>query len=103
MSSSSSFYIDASSGIIRQKSSLDRETTSSYTLTVTAHDNDPITADRKSGNVSITLTITDVNDNNPLFSPKHYKVNIYGLKLIPPLLYFICVQLRAICFKVDTF
>ncbi|XP_020900312.2 cadherin EGF LAG seven-pass G-type receptor 1-like, partial [Exaiptasia diaphana] len=51
--SSSSFYIDATNGIIRLKAALDRESTSSYSLMVTAHDNDPVTSDRKSANVTV--------------------------------------------------
>ncbi len=71
---SAPFYIDTISGIIRVKTSLDRENVDIYTLTVTASDRDPNIADKKSSSVNITITLTDVNDNDPVFSPDHYKV-----------------------------
>ncbi|KAK3732012.1 hypothetical protein QZH41_016882, partial [Actinostola sp. cb2023] len=73
---SAPFYIDVTTGIIHLKSNLDRESTVSHSLSITAHDNDPITADRKSANVTVALSVTDVNDNKPVFSPNHYKVTL---------------------------
>ena len=75
---SAPFYIDAISGVIRVKTSLDRESADNYTLTVTASDRDPNTADRKSSSVNITLSLIDANDNEPVFSPDHYKVRLNG-------------------------
>ena len=71
---SAPFYIDTNSGVIRVKTSLDREDVDTYSLTVTASDRDPNIADIKTTSVNITITLTDVNDNDPVFSPDHYKV-----------------------------
>ena len=68
------FYVDSWSGIIRIRESLDRETTVVYNLVVTAQDRDPNGANAKSATVNVTLTVTDINDNDPMFSPSHYKV-----------------------------
>ena len=73
---SAPFYIDTSSGVIRVKTSLDRESVDNYTLTVTASDRDPNIADVKSSSVNLTISLNDVNDNDPVFSPDHYKVMI---------------------------
>lgn len=74
--SSAPFYIDTSSGVIRVKTSLDRESVDNYTLTVTASDRDPNIADVKSSSVNVTISLNDINDNDPVFSPDHYKVMI---------------------------
>lgn len=74
--SSAPFYIDTSTGVIRVKTSLDRESVDNYTLTVTASDRDPNIADVKSSSVNLTISLNDINDNDPVFSPDHYKVTI---------------------------
>lgn len=74
--SSAPFYIDTSSGVIRVKTSLDRESVDNYTLTVTVSDRDPNIADVKSSSVNVTISLSDINDNDPVFSPDHYKVMI---------------------------
>ena len=74
--SSAPFYIDTNSGVIRVKTSLDRESVDNYTLTVTASDRDPNIADVKSSSVNLTISLNDINDNDPVFSPDHYKVMI---------------------------
>ena len=74
--SSAPFYIDTSSGVIRVKTSLDRESVDNYTLTVTVSDRDPNIADVKSSSVNVTISLNDINDNDPVFSPDHYKVMI---------------------------
>ena len=59
------FDIDSSSGEITVAQSLDREDTYQYIVVVTATDNDedsPLET-----NVSITINISDINDNSPLF------------------------------------
>lgn len=60
--------------MIRVKTSLDRESVDNYTLTVTASDRDPNIADVKSSSVNLTISLNDINDNDPVFSPDHYKV-----------------------------
>ena len=62
--------------MIRVKTSLDRESIDNYTLTVTASDRDPNIADVKSSSVNLTISLNDINDNDPVFSPDHYKVTI---------------------------
>lgn len=62
--------------MIRVKTSLDRESVDNYTLTVTATDRDPNIADVKSSSVNLTISLNDINDNDPVFSPDHYKVTI---------------------------
>ena len=62
--------------MIRVKTSLDRESVDNYTLTVTAGDRDPNIADVKSSSVNLTISLNDINDNDPVFSPDHYKVTI---------------------------
>lgn len=62
--------------MIRVKTSLDRESVDNYTLTVTASDRDPNIADVKSSSVNLTISLNDINDNDPVFSPDHYKVTI---------------------------
>lgn len=74
--SSAPFYIDTSSGVIRVKTSLDRESVDNYTLTVTVSDRDPNIADVKSSSVNVTISLNDINDNDPVFYPDHYKVTI---------------------------
>ena len=74
--SSAPFYIDTNSGVIRVKTSLDRESVDNYTLTVTVSDRDPNIADVKSSSVNVTISLNDINDNDPVFSPDHYKVTI---------------------------
>ena len=46
---------------------LDRETKSEYRLEVVARDSDPDIVDRKSKRASLTIRVTDVNDNAPQF------------------------------------
>ena len=74
---SAPFYIDSISGVIRVKTRLDRENVDNYALVVTARDKDPNIADLKSSSVNVTVTINDVNDNDPVFSPDHYKVRCH--------------------------
>ena len=62
--------------MIRVKTSLDRESVDNYTLTVTVSDRDPNIADVKSSFVNVTISLNDINDNDPVFSPDHYKVTI---------------------------
>lgn len=89
---SAPFYIDTNSGVIRVKASLDRETIDTYSLTVTASDRDPNIADIKSSTVNVTVTLTDVNDNDPVFSPDHYKVTTKEKQLL-----FSCLNLASSC------
>lgn len=62
------FAID-SYGNLTVISPLDRETTPSYTLQVTARDN-PVTGIPKESIVLIVITVLDINDNKPRFKKK---------------------------------
>ena len=56
------FRVDATNGSLRLVSALDRETTASYTLQVTATDHG---SPARTGTATVQLTVTDVNDNDP--------------------------------------
>ena len=60
---SGDFSIDRSTGQITVANPLDRETISSYTLTVTATDD--AATNSLSATAAVTITVTDVNDNAP--------------------------------------
>ena len=62
------FFIQAHSGRIGVLTSLDRETTSSYTLTVAASDGGVSALDstRMVGTSTVTISILDANDNSPM-------------------------------------
>jgi protocadherin Fat 4 len=78
------FAIDSFTGVVTTTQSLDFETTSSYTLTVTAQDQngtgDPLT--RRSASTTVPVTVTDINDNAPVFDPVSYKVSVSESSLI---------------------
>ncbi|KAH9508008.1 hypothetical protein Btru_052572, partial [Bulinus truncatus] len=67
------FMIDSSSGEIRVSGTLDRETLSSYTLTILAADKG---STPKTGTLSLTVSISDVNDNTPSCVPSTYAASI---------------------------
>jgi len=60
------FRIDSGSGLIQVSNTLDRETTDQYLLEVTVVD---AGATPRSAIVTATVTVTDVNDNYPIFQP----------------------------------
>lgn len=61
------FTLDQSSGEILLAGKLDRETTSSYTLKVSATDgSNAVTA-------TVQITVLDVNDNTPKFDSTKYE------------------------------
>ncbi len=66
------FSID-SSGVVRTSSSLDSETTSSYTLTLTASDSGQ---SQLSTNSTLVVVVEDVNDNTPIFPNTSYEVTV---------------------------
>ena len=70
------FNIDASSGLISVAKPLNREALASYTLTVTGTDSVPGAAEAKSSSVIVTVTVDDVNDNTPAFTPSSYTANV---------------------------
>ena len=62
----SAFDIDPDSGEITVNRALDRETQAQYMLTVEAQDSG---TPPRTGSASVTIHVTDVNDNAPVFSP----------------------------------
>ena len=74
--SQSKFSIGTTSGIIIVAGELDREATSSYTLTVRATDSLPANGDERYDETSVVITILDINDNYPTFSPAVYVISI---------------------------
>ncbi|XP_053377420.1 cadherin-23-like [Mercenaria mercenaria] len=60
------FHIDSGSGIIQVQNSLDRERTDEYLLEVSVVDNG---TPAQSATVTATVTISDINDNYPIFQP----------------------------------
>ena len=56
------------------KRSLDREATSSYSLTIKASDQDPVSP--LSSTATLQVTLTDINDNAPICNPCIYGVSV---------------------------
>ncbi|ALC40622.1 stan [Drosophila busckii] len=70
------FRIDSRSGVISTRSSLDRETSDSYQLLVTASDMAATQSERKTATASVLVKILDDNDNYPQFSERTYTVQV---------------------------
>lgn len=67
------FTIDGNTGDIRNSANLDRETTSSYSLTILATD---LGTPARTGTATLTINVTDFNDNAPTCSASYYYGNI---------------------------
>ncbi|XP_041349529.1 cadherin-23-like [Gigantopelta aegis] len=65
------FTID-SNGLVTTAQSLNRETTSTYTLDISVADDVTGAAEEHIVTTTVTVTVTDVNDNVPVFSPVFY-------------------------------
>ncbi|XP_054089368.1 protocadherin-like wing polarity protein stan isoform X2 [Zeugodacus cucurbitae] len=70
------FRIDARSGVISTRSTLDRETSDSYNLIVTASDMASAQSERKTATATVIVKILDDNDNYPQFSERTYTVQV---------------------------
>ncbi|XP_068147300.1 protocadherin-like wing polarity protein stan isoform X2 [Drosophila tropicalis] len=70
------FRIDSRSGVISTRSSLDRETSDSYNLVVTASDMASAQSERKTATASVLVKVLDDNDNYPQFSERTYTVQV---------------------------
>ena len=72
------FTIDRSTGLVSVTESLDRERNSSYNITIRAVDrgDDPLSSE-----VSLVITVGDVNDNAPLFPSSEITVSLREDKL----------------------
>lgn len=74
------FEINPMSGLVTTLQKVDREETGSVFLTVIASDEGEISL---SSSVIINITITDVNDNQPVFFPGSYNASILEEQEIP--------------------
>ena len=72
--SSLPFSIDPSTGAVTTITTLDREQIDFYTITVTARDNG--TLNRLMSSFIVNVTVTDVNDNAPVFQDEPYGESI---------------------------
>ena len=70
------FDVDVNTGEILVVAELDREQVTSYTLTLRATDSLAADGDERSAETSVAVTITDVNDNNPVFVPASFGVTV---------------------------
>ena len=68
-----SFLINAATGVIVTKQSLDRESVSSYVLTLVARDKG---LPSKSDTAELVIVLNDVNDNPPVFLQPYYSGKI---------------------------
>ncbi|XP_077999586.1 cadherin-23-like [Glandiceps talaboti] len=66
------FYIDPLSGELMVRSSLDREITGQYLLTITAKDNPENPTNARRDGTELIITIQDINDQTPVFSQQSY-------------------------------
>ena len=71
VTSTTMFLVDRITGDILVQRYLDREAQDQYTLEVKASDHGDVIVRSSTGTVSIT--ITDANDNDPVFNPKAYR------------------------------
>ncbi|XP_067663318.1 protocadherin Fat 1-like isoform X2 [Haliotis asinina] len=68
------FYIEPSNGMIKVRRQLDRERLAVYHLSVMAKDSGLHTT--LSSTTQVTITLQDVNDNEPKFVPSSYSVKV---------------------------
>ncbi|NP_001365537.1 uncharacterized protein LOC102640594 precursor [Mus musculus] len=76
------FYIESDTGMIKLLSSLDREVTSQYKITVRVIDmgNDvlPDPLRQRSATAQVTINVLNVNDEPPVCTPPHVETQIYA-------------------------
>ena len=75
------FSINETSGAISVSGNTDRETVDSYTFTVQATDSGSVTV--QSAETTVIVTITDINDNTPMFNQSVYRYSIREDTSIP--------------------
>lgn len=71
-----SFAINETTGVITVNNDIDRELVAMFTLTVEAFDQGLI---RQFNTVPVLITVTDINDNAPVFDPDSYQATIQEL------------------------
>ena len=67
------FLIDANSGVIELRKSLDRESTAAYVLTVAATDHG---SPNMSSTTSVNISVTDINDHAPVCNQTAYVIEL---------------------------
>ena len=70
-----------SSGVISTQSALDREEVPSYEINLVASDMDPI--DPRDSTTLLIITVEDVNDQNPFFTPLSQSVDVIESVAVP--------------------
>ena len=71
------FYMNSDTGAIQTLIALDREVCDFYQFGVLVHDNgNP----QLFSTATVNLAILDINDNKPVFYPRHYYINIHANK-----------------------
>ena len=70
------FAVEELTGKLTVVAPLDRETITSYSLSVTATDSLPANGDERTDVTTVTVNIDDVNDNTPVFNPATYGVSV---------------------------
>lgn len=67
------FNVDKVTGVITLAAPLDRETQDEYRLVITAQDQGRPT---RSATTSLEISVTDINDNAPIFSKQQYETTV---------------------------
>ncbi|XP_077988033.1 protocadherin Fat 4-like [Glandiceps talaboti] len=80
------FYIDQLTGDIYVAGQLDRETKTSYILEITATDSLPMFGDELTDVESVTITVSDSNDNAPMFEKELYAITVIESAVIDSLI-----------------
>ena len=70
------FAVDATTGMVSTRATLDRETTANYTFHVLAIDNGAPPTGSKTATAEVTVTVGDVNDNAPSFPSEEFSVTV---------------------------
>ncbi|XP_049927551.1 protocadherin Fat 4-like [Epinephelus moara] len=73
LTQTSPFVVDRVRGVVTVMDKLDRERDSNYTLTVTAVDQGNIP---RSATAAVSVTVSDVNDFAPVFTPPLYSIHV---------------------------
>ena len=71
--SEGNFQIDRENGLVETSDRLDREANSVFNLIVAAFDKG---SPFLSGTTTVIVTVTDFNDNSPIFMPSHYTASV---------------------------
>ncbi|XP_052402336.1 protocadherin Fat 4 isoform X12 [Carassius gibelio] len=67
------FSVDQETGVITLAAPLDRETQDEYRLVITAQDQG---RPSRSATTTLDISVTDINDNAPIFSEQQYKITV---------------------------